>query len=52
MTITAYTGANHIFPDVFSATVSWGNMVQGELPSFLTTILADISVTIENLEAS
>jgi hypothetical protein len=52
MTITAYAGANHIFPDVFTTSISWDDMVQGKLANFLTTILADVVVTVENLKAS
>jgi hypothetical protein len=51
MTVTGYTGANHIFPGMFAAPVPRENMVQSKLPGFPTTILAGILVTVKNLKA-
>lgn len=50
--VTEYTGADHIFPDVFSSPVTGDNMVQGKLLRFLTAVLAGVLVAAENLEAS
>lgn len=50
--VTKYTGADHIFPDVFASPVAGNNMVQGKLLRFLTAVLAGVLVTVENLEAS
>ncbi len=49
--ITGYTSTNQIFPDVSAVQVPWNDMVQSKLMGFLTTILADIFITVENLNA-
>jgi hypothetical protein len=49
--IAWYTGADYIFPRVFTTLVAWDDMVDGELVSFLAAILADIVVAVENLKA-
>ena len=51
MPIAGYAGTNHIFPDVFTTSVSRDDMVQGKLMGLLATILAGILVTVENLKA-
>lgn len=51
MTITGDTGADHIFPGVLAAAVSWDNVVQGKLSAFSAAILAGVVVTVENAKA-
>jgi hypothetical protein len=50
--ITGYTGTNHIFPDVLTASIPRDNMVYGKLAGFLPTILASVAVTVKNFKAS
>ena len=50
--IAGYASTNHISPRVLAIEVSRDNVVQGNLPDFLTAILAGILVAVENLKAS
>lgn len=50
--VTKYTGADHIIPGVFASPIAGNNMIQGKLLRFFTAVLAGVSVTVENLEAS
>ena len=50
-TITGGTGADHVFPGVLATAIPGDDMVQSELSSYLTTILAGILVAVEHLKA-
>ncbi len=44
------TGADHIFPGMFTPQVAGYHVVQGKLPGFPPTVLADEAVPAEHLE--
>ena len=51
MPVARYAGTNHILPDMFTASVSGDDMVQGKLMGRLATILAGVLVAVENLKS-
>lgn len=49
-TVAGYTCCDNVFPAMRTSTPSGNNMIQGELLTFASAVLADITISTENLQ--